>query len=149
MPKQPKRRKKWLLSLVRVWLLQMFRRNQVFRYRTHPFDILLRWSINFQEIQVQTRKICDHNWLHLVGHWNQQLYWFLKLTPPLHISLVTGRSLPVVGFKMCVASWSGWFRTALFRALRSSLTFSEECFGCPWLSKIWISRRKSQNQQKI
>ena len=51
---------------------------------------------------------CDYNWLHWMGHRDQQPYWFLKLTPLLHVSLVTRRSSPVVAvFKMCVASWSG------------------------------------------
>ena len=33
-----------------------------------------------------------------------------------------GTSPVVVVFKMCVASWPGWFRTALFRAFPLSLT---------------------------
>ena len=43
--------------------------------------------------------------------------------------IVTRRSLPVVVvFKMCVASWSGWFGTALFSALRRPLIFCYERF---------------------
>ena len=48
-----------------------------------------------------------------MGHCDQQSYRFLKLTPLLHVSLVTRRSSPV--FKMCVASCLGWVRSALFR----------------------------------
>ena len=49
-----------------------------------------------------------------MGHCDQRSYRFLKLTPLSHVSLVTRRSSPVVvTFKMCMASWSGWVRTAL------------------------------------
>ena len=41
--------------------------------------------------------------LHRLGHCDQQSYRFLKLTPLLHVSLVTRRSSPAVTvFKMCV-----------------------------------------------
>ena len=84
--------------------------------RTHPFDTDIRWWINFQEVQIQMRRNCDHNWIHWMGHCNQQSQRFLKLTPLLHVSLVTWRSSPVeVVFKICVVSWSGWVRTALLR----------------------------------
>ena len=87
-----------------------------FRDRTHSFDTDIRWWINFQEIQIQMRRHYDHDWLHWKGHCDQQSYRFLKLTPLLQVSLVTRRFSPVVVvIKMCVASWSGWFRTALFR----------------------------------
>ena len=92
----------------------MLRRNWIFRDRTYPFDTDIRWWINFQIKKIQTRTNCDHNWLHWMGHCDQQSYRFLKLTPLLHVSLVTRRSSPVVVvFKRCVASWSGWVRTAL------------------------------------
>ena len=88
---------------------QMPRRNRIFRDGTHPFDTDIRWWIHFQEIQTQTRRHCDHNYLHWEGHCDQQSDRFLKLTPLLQVSLVTWRSLPVVVVsKTCVASWSGW-----------------------------------------
>ena len=84
-----------------------------FRDKTNPFDTDIPWWINFQEIQMQTRRNCDSNWLLWMGHCDQQSYWFLKLTPLLHISLVIQRSSPVVVvLKMSVASWLGWVRTA-------------------------------------
>ena len=84
--------------------------------RTHPFDTDIRWWINFQEVQIQTKRHCDHNWIHWMGHCDQQSYRSLKLTPPLHFSLVTQRSSPIVViFKMFMESWSGWVRTALLR----------------------------------
>ena len=53
-----------------------------------------------------------------MGYCDQQPYRFLKVTPLLHVNLVTRRPSPVVAvFKMCMASWSGWVRTALFRDL--------------------------------
>ena len=55
-------------------------------------------------------------------------------TPLLQVSLVIRRSLPVVVMsKMCVASWSRWFQTAMFRALRLSLklTFCGKRFATP------------------
>ena len=59
---------------------------------------------------------------------DQQSDRFLKLTPSLQDSLVTRGSWPVVVVsKVCVASWSGWFRTALFRAFRLSVTLT--CCG--------------------
>ena len=113
-----------MFSLVPVRLMRMLRRNWSFRDRTHPFDTDIRWWINFQEIQM--RSYCDHNWLHWMGHCDQQSYQFLKLTPLLHISLATWRSLPmVVVFKMCIASWSGWVRTALFRDLLNGFSRSK------------------------
>ena len=94
----------------------MLRRNWSFRDRTHLFDTDIRWWINYQEIQIQTRRNSDHNWIHWMGHCGQQSHRFLKWAPLLHVSLVTQRSSPVVViYKMCVASWSGWVRTALFR----------------------------------
>ena len=96
-------------------------KEQIYRDRTHPFDTEIRWWIHFEEIQIQMRWHCDHN-NYTEGHCDQQPDRFLKLTPLLPVSLVTRRSSPVVVVsKMCVASWSGWFRTALFRALRASL----------------------------
>ena len=96
----------------------MLRRNWIFRDRTHPFDTDIQWWIHFQEIQIQTRGNCDHNWLHWMGHCDQHSYRFLKLTPLLYVSLVTRRSSPLaVVFKMCLASWSGWVKIALFRDL--------------------------------
>ena len=95
----------------------MLRRNWIFRDRSHPFDTDIRWWINFKKIQIHTRIFFDPNWIHCMGHCGQQSYWFLKLIPLLHVSLGT-RSLPVVVvFKMCMASWSGWVRTALVRDL--------------------------------
>ena len=92
----------------------MLGRNWILRDRTHPFNTDIRWWIDFQEIQIHTRRNCDHNRIHWMGHCDQQPYLFLKLIPLLHVSLVTLRSSPmVVVFKMCVASWSGWVRTAL------------------------------------
>ena len=65
---------------------------------------------------------CDHNWLHWEGQCDQQLDQFLKLMLPLQVSPVTQRSPPVVVVsKICAVSWSGWFRTGLFRALCLSL----------------------------
>ena len=57
-------RQKWLLSLVLVWLMRMLRRNWIFRDKTHPIDTDIQWWINVQEIQIQKRWNCDHNWLH-------------------------------------------------------------------------------------
>ena len=120
----------------------MLRRDQHFRDRTYPFETDIWWWIFFQEIQIQTRRLCDRNRLHWEGHCHQQSR-FLTLTPLLQTSLLTQRPLPVVVVsKMCVASWSVWFTTALFGVLRLSLTFFGECFGFPWLSKKWKSRRK-------
>ena len=94
----------------------MPRRNWIFRDRTHPFDNDIQWWINFREIQIYAGRNCDHNWIHWMGHCDQQSYRFLKLTPLLHVTLVTRKSSPVVViFKTCVASWLGWVRTALFR----------------------------------
>ena len=96
----------------------MLRRNWILRDRTHPFDTDIRWWITFQQIQIQTKRNCHRNWLRWMGHCDQQSYRSLKLTPLFHVSLVTRRPSPaVVVFKMCVASWSGWVRTALFRDL--------------------------------
>ena len=96
----------------------MLRRNWSVRDRTHPFDTDIRWWVNFQEVQIQRRWNLDNNWIHWMDHCDQQSYRFLKLTPLLHVSLVTRGPSPVeVVFKMCVASWSGWVRTTLFRDL--------------------------------
>ena len=46
----------------------------------------------FQVIQIRTRRNCDHNWIHWMGHCDQHSHWFLKLTPLLHVSLVTQMS---------------------------------------------------------
>ena len=82
---------------------ECWERTDFLRDRTHPSDTDIRWWITFEEIQIQTRRNCDHNWLHWMGHCDQQSYRFLKLAPPLHVSLLTRRSLPVVIiFKMCV-----------------------------------------------
>ena len=79
-----------------------------------------------------------------MGHCDQQSHQFPKLTPLLHVSLVTQRSLPVVAvFKMCVASWLGWVGTALIR----DLLYLLPTVGS--VSKKWKSRRKSQNQQNF
>ena len=117
----------------------MLRRNEIFRDRPLLFDSDSWWWINFQESQIQMRRHCDHNLLHWEGYCNQQSDWFLKSTPLLQVSLVTWRSSPVVvGLvsKMCVASLSGWFRTALFRALRLSLRliFCGKHFATPQTS---------------
>ena len=123
-----------MLGLVSVWLKRMLRRKRTFRDRTHPFDTDIRWWIIFQGIQIQTRRHSDHNWPHWKGNCDQQSDRFLKLTPLLQVSPVTRRSSPVVVVcKMCVASWSGWFRTALFRVLRLSLrlTFYGQRFATP------------------
>ena len=94
----------------------MLRRNRIFRDRTHPFDTDIWWWINFQEIQIETRRHCDLNWLHWEGHWNGLSDQFLKLTQLLLVIPVTWRSLPVVVVsKTCVANWSEWVRTALCR----------------------------------
>ena len=158
----------------------MLRKNDIFRDRTHPFDIThpfdtdIRWWIHFQEVQIQMRRYCDHNRPRWEGHSDQQSDRFLKLTPLLQVSLVkryvcgeligVGQDRPVqslpficranlvasqssytrvlassgVVSKMCVASWSGWFRTALFRALRLSvrLTFCGTRFAVP----LWFSQ---------
>ena len=90
---------KWLLCLVRFRL--MLRRNRVFTDRTHLFDTGIRWWINFQEIQIQTRRHCDPNRLHWEGHCGQQSDRLLKLTSLLQVSL--RRSSPVViVFRVCV-----------------------------------------------
>ena len=33
----------------------------IFRDRTHPFDTDIRWGVDFQVIQIETRRNCDHN----------------------------------------------------------------------------------------
>ena len=123
------------------------RRNWIFRDRTHSFDTNIRWWIHFQEIQIQTRRKCDHNWLHWVGHCDQQSYRFLKLRPLLHVSLVTQRSSPVVAvFKMCVI---GVGQTRPLQRPPLCITLCGKHFGYPWLFKKWKSGRKSQNQQNF
>ena len=93
---------------------------------------------------------CDYNWLHWMGHRDQQPYWFLKLTLLLHVSLVTRRSSPVVAvFKMCVASWSGgseppcsetsFISNFLWGAFRMSLI----------IQGMKIVEKKSKNQQNF
>ena len=111
----------------------MLRRNRIFRDRIHPFDTGIRWWLNFQEIQIQTRcLLCDCNRLHWQGHCDQQSDWCLKLTPLLQVSLFTRKPSPVVIIsEKCVARWSWWVRTALLRALRLSLTFCGERFATP------------------
>ena len=82
---------------------------------THPSNTDIRRWINVREIQIQTRRHSDHNWLHRDSHCDQQSNRFLKLTSLLQVSLVTWRSLPVVIVsKVCVASLFGRVRTALF-----------------------------------
>ena len=106
----------------------MLRRNWIFRDRTYPFNADVRWWIHFQEIQIKMKRNSDHshNRRHWMGHCDQQSYRFLKLTSLLHVSLVIRRSSPVVVvFKMCVASWSGWVRTALFRDLLNGFSRSK------------------------
>ena len=62
--KQPRRQIKMAaLSLVRVRLTRMLRRNRNFRDGTNSFDTDIGWWINFQKIQIQTRRHCDHKWL--------------------------------------------------------------------------------------
>ena len=81
----------------------MLRRNDILWDRTHPLDANSQWWIKFQEIQIQRRRHYDHNRLRWEGHCDQQSDRFLKLTPLLHVSLVTRKSLPVVVVsKMCV-----------------------------------------------
>ena len=120
--KRPKRPIKNVCSVLYLFdWRECWEGSEFFRDRNHLFDTDIRWWINFQEIQIQMRRHCEYNRLHWEGYCDQQSYRFLKLTPLLHVSLVTRRSsLVVVVFKMCVASWSGWVRTALFRALRLS-----------------------------
>ena len=129
----------------------MLRWNWILRDRTHPFDTDIRLWINFQEVQIKTRKNCDNNWIQWMGHCDQQSYRFLKLTPLLHVSLVTRRSSPVVViFKMC-SLWrvDRGGSEPPFQRPSLTLNFYRELFGCPWKFNKWKSRRKSQNQQNF
>ena len=55
-----------------VRLTRILRKNRILRGKTHPFDIDIRWWINFQEIQIHPRGHCDHNRLHWEGHCDRQ-----------------------------------------------------------------------------
>ena len=70
----------------------MLRKNRISRDRSHLFNTDIRWWINFQEIQIQTRGHRDHNRQQWEGYCEQRSDRFLKLTPVLQV-LVTRRHL--------------------------------------------------------
>ena len=66
----------------------MLRRDGIFRDRSHLFDTDICRSVNLQEIQIQTKRHCDHNRQHWQGYCDQQSDQFLKLTPVCHCLIV-------------------------------------------------------------
>ena len=70
------------------------------------------------------RRHCDHNRLHWKDHCGQQKgFWTWHQCCKVSLVARWSSTLVVVS-KSCVASWSGWFRAALFRAPRLSLTLT-------------------------
>ena len=118
-----------------------------FRNRTYPFDTDIRWWINFQVILIQTRRNCDHNWIHWFGNCDQQSHRFLKLTPLLHVSLSYMVFASGGSFQDVCGELIGLGKIRPVQRPLLSRTICGERFRCPSLSKKRKSRRKSQNQQ--
>ena len=123
----------------------MLRRNWIFRDRIHPCDTDIRWWINLQQIQIQTRKNCDHCWIHWTGlaissrtgSWN----WHHCC-----MSSYTKVFASCVSFQDVCGELFGMGQKRPVQRPPLFLTFCGERFGCPWLSKKWKSRRKRKNK---
>ena len=94
-----------------------------------------------------------------MGHSNQHSYRFLKLTPLLHVSLVTRRSSPVVVVLRCVwgvdrggseppCSETSFISNLLWRAFLMSLIIQEMKIAEKWSKSTKLSMQQTTDSDQ-